>query len=40
MNSKLTYGKNQIAWRRAQVSELGSKRPNVYGDSQYPADKS
>ena len=25
MNSKLTYGKNQIAWRRAQVLELEAK---------------
>ena len=25
MNPKLTYGKNQIAWRRAQVLELGAK---------------
>ena len=25
MNPKLTYGKNQIAWRRAQVSELAAK---------------
>ena len=25
MNTKLTYGKNQIAWRRAQVLELEAK---------------
>ena len=25
MNPKLTYGKNQIAWRRAQVLELAAK---------------